>query len=119
MCLQQGTFSEKEEQLRQILAKLDTIENDSGASSLSHDDIVALRRQLSDGQSLLRDTIDRLRQSQEENEILGRRREELESRISGLETEYEDLLGAYLNFFLHRLNADRCFYPANREDNQR
>ncbi|KAJ3489070.1 hypothetical protein NLI96_g2382 [Meripilus lineatus] len=88
----QGTFSEKEEQLRQILSKLDTIESDDGVSSLSHDDIVALRRQLSDGQTLLRETIDRLRQSQEENELLGRRREELEARISGLETEYEELL---------------------------
>ncbi len=53
-----------------------------------------MKKQLSDGQTLLRDTVDRLRQSQEENELLVRRREELEARISGLETEYEELLGA-------------------------
>ncbi|KAH9951940.1 kinesin heavy chain [Amylocystis lapponica] len=88
----QGTFSEKDEQLRQILAKLDTIDSDAAVSSLSHDDIVALRRQLADGQSLIRETVDRLRQSQEENEMISRRRDELEGRISGLEAEYEELL---------------------------
>lgn len=88
----QGTFSEKDEQLRQILAKLDTIDNDSAVSSLSHDDIVTLRRQLAEGQALIRETVDRLRQSQEENEMHTRRRDELEARISALETEYEELL---------------------------
>lgn len=62
-------------------------------SSISHDDLVAIRRQLADGQALIRETVDRLRQSQEENEILTRRRDELESRNSALETEYEELLG--------------------------
>lgn len=88
----QGTFSEKDEQLRQILAKLDVIDDDSAVSSLSHDDIVAVRRQLSEGQALLRDTVDRLRQTQEENEMHARRRDELESRIATLEAEYEELL---------------------------
>ncbi|KAI0093926.1 kinesin heavy chain [Irpex rosettiformis] len=88
----QGTFSEKDEQLRQILAKLDTIDDASSISSLSLDDIVSVRRQLAEGQSLLRETIDRLRQSQEENEMHTRRRDELEARIASLETEYEELL---------------------------
>ncbi|KZT67729.1 kinesin-domain-containing protein [Daedalea quercina L-15889] len=88
----QGTFSEKDEQLRQILAKLDAIDSDTGLSALSYDDIVTVRRQLADGQSLIRETIDRLRQSQEENEMNSRRRDELEARISALETEYEELL---------------------------
>lgn len=91
--LQQGTFSEKDEQLRQILAKLDAIDSDAAVSALSHDDIVTLRRQLADGQTLIRETVDRLRQSQEENEMTSRRRDELEARISALETEYEELLG--------------------------
>lgn len=91
--IQQGTFSEKDEQLRQILTKLDTIDTDAAVSTLSHDDIVALRRQLTDGQALIRETVDRLRQSQEENEMNSRRRDELEARISQLETEYEELLG--------------------------
>ena len=81
--------------MRQILAKLDTIDNDATVSTLSHDDIVALRRQLADGQALIRETVDRLRQSQEENEMNQRRRDELEARISQLETEYDELLGMY------------------------
>ena len=63
-------------------------------ASLSHEDIVSLRRQLADNQGLIRETVDRLRQSQEENEMHVRRRDELESRITALETEYEELLGA-------------------------
>ena len=77
------------------MAKLDTIEDDSAIATLSHDDIVAVRRQLAEGQTLLRDTVDRLRQTQEENEMHLRRRDELEARISSLEAEYEELLGSY------------------------
>ena len=87
---QQGAFSEKDEQLRQILAKLD---NTDSPESLSQEDIISIRRQLSEGQSLARETIDRLRQSQELNEMVTRRRDELEARVSGLEAEYEELLG--------------------------
>ncbi|KAK1236545.1 hypothetical protein PQX77_000238, partial [Marasmius sp. AFHP31] len=86
----QGAFSEKDEQLRSILAKLDNMDTDG--SALSADDLTAIRRQLAEGQSLIRDTVDRLRQSQEENEMLTRRRDELESRVAGLEAEYEELL---------------------------
>lgn len=80
------------------MAKLDTIDNDASISTLSHDDIVAIRRQLVDGQALIRETVDRLRQSQEENEMHTRRRDELESRVSGLEAEYEELLGMHIFF---------------------
>ena len=52
-----------------------------------------VRRQLSEGHSLVRETWDRLRQSQEENEMITRRRDELEGRLTALEAEYEDLLG--------------------------
>lgn len=41
----------------------------------------------------MRETIDRLRQSQEENEIVTRRHDELESCVVALETEYKELLG--------------------------
>ncbi|KAJ3551915.1 hypothetical protein NM688_g4433 [Phlebia brevispora] len=88
----QGTFAEKDEQLRQILSKLDAIDNDEAVSTLSHDDVVSVRRQLTDNQALIRETVDRLRQSQEENEMHIRRRDELEARITALETEYEELL---------------------------
>lgn len=77
--------------MRSLLAKLDTIDTDG--SVLTSDDLTAIRRQLTEGQSLVRDTIDRLRQSQEENELITRRRDELESRVATLETEYEELLG--------------------------
>ncbi|KAJ7774848.1 kinesin heavy chain [Mycena metata] len=85
----QGAFSEKDEQLRAILGKLDTIDS---AGSLSSEDLTAVRRQLSEGQNVIRETVDRLRQSQEENEMITRRRDELETRVAALETEYEELL---------------------------
>nr|GAT53202.1 kinesin heavy chain [Mycena chlorophos] len=85
----QGTFSEKDEQVRAILGKLDNIDS---AGALTAEDITAVRRQLSEGQNLVRETVDRLRQSQEENEMITRRRDELEARVTALETEYEDLL---------------------------
>lgn len=87
----QGAFSEKDEQLRVILNKLDNMDTPSSAA-LSADDLTAIRRQLADGQHLVRETLDRLRQSQEENEMISRRKDELESRVAALETEYEELL---------------------------
>lgn len=42
---------------------------------------------------MVRETVDRLRQSQEENEMVTRRRDELEARVAALEAEYEELLG--------------------------
>lgn len=87
----QGAFSEKDEQLRLILNKLDGMDG-SSAGSLSADDLTSIRRQLADGQNLVRETVDRLRQSQEENEMISRRKDELEGRVAALETEYEELL---------------------------
>ena len=69
------------------------MDDESSSSSLTHDDLVSIRRQLAEGQSLIRETVDRLRQTQEENEMHTRRRDELEARIAALETEYEELLG--------------------------
>lgn len=57
--------------------------------------MVSARRQLTEAQSLVRETLDRLRQSQEENEMIIRRRDELEGRLSTLEAEYEELLGVF------------------------
>lgn len=91
-CFQQGAFSEKDEALRQILAKLDAIDSAAAISTLTVEDLTAVRRQLAEGQSLVRDTVDRLRQSQEESEMITRRRDELEGRLASLETEYEELL---------------------------
>ncbi|KIM65288.1 hypothetical protein SCLCIDRAFT_537986 [Scleroderma citrinum Foug A] len=88
----QGAFSEKDEQLRQLLARLDSVDSEATLSSLTVDDVVAARRQLSEAQSTVRETLDRLRQSQEESEMITRRRDELEGRLSTLEAEYEELL---------------------------
>jgi kinesin family protein 5 len=73
--------------------KLDSID---ALGSLTTEDLTALRRQLSEGQGLVRETVDRLRQSQEENEMITRRRDELEARVAALEAEYEELLGGFL-----------------------
>ncbi|EJD52984.1 kinesin heavy chain [Auricularia subglabra TFB-10046 SS5] len=88
----QGAFSEKDEQLRAALAKLDAVDTDAGVATLSAEDVNLVRRQLVDGQALVRDTVDRLRQSQEENLLIVRRKDELEQRLSTLEAEYEELL---------------------------
>jgi kinesin family member 5 len=88
----QGAFSEKDEQLRTLLIKLDALDGDD-TSSLTADDLTSIRRHLADSQTVLRETQDRMRNIQEENEVLVRRREALEERIQELETEYEELLG--------------------------
>ena len=104
---QQGTFSERDEQLRAILAKLDGIDDETGVSGLTIEDVTALRRQLHDGQNLIRETLDRLRQSQEESEVNARRRDELETRLAALETEYEELIGKLVDeIFWRRVDID-------------
>jgi kinesin family protein 5 len=91
---QQGAFSEKDEQLRQLLTKLDNMDNET-AGTLSSEDLTAIRRQLAEGQTVLRETLDRLRQSQEETEMVVRRRDELDGRVAQLEADYEELLGQF------------------------
>ena len=60
---------------------------------LTSEDLTLLRRQLGEQQTLVRETLDRLTQVQEENEHIARRRDELEQRLQTLEAEYEELLG--------------------------
>lgn len=91
---------------------MDNIDQEPADVVLSSDDLIAVRRQLLEGQTLLRETVDRLRQSQEENEKLTRRRDDLESRVTTLETEYEELLGACEEF--HRIA--RLTYSLSREN---
>lgn len=85
--------------MRQLLAKLDVIDNESGISSLTVEDVTNLRRQLQDGQTLMRETLDRLRHTQEESQMTTRRRDEVEARLATLETEYEELLGMFQTFY--------------------
>ncbi|KAG8981385.1 hypothetical protein FRB90_007293, partial [Tulasnella sp. 427] len=98
----QGALTdEREESLRATLAKLDSIDSDSVAAALTAEDVTLIRRQLSESHSSIRDTLERLRQSQEEKELVVRRKEEVEERLATLETEYEELLG--------RLQPSRLF----------
>lgn len=76
--------------MRATLAKLDI----DSSGSISSEDLSLLRRQLGEQQTFMRETLDRLSQSQDENEHLSRRRDELEQRLQKLEVEYEELLGA-------------------------
>ena len=94
--------------MRRIIAKLDAIESDPEASSLTAEDATQIRRQLAEGQSLVRETVDRLRQKQEESDLITRRKDELESRLSAVETEYEELLGTCHQFRFTML-ADSSF----------
>ncbi|GJJ12132.1 hypothetical protein Clacol_006373 [Clathrus columnatus] len=87
----QGAFSEKKELLRSTLAKLDAVDSD-GPVSLTTDDIISLRRQLTEGQEQVRDLMDKLLVAQETSEHHERRKAELEQRLATLEGEYEELL---------------------------
>jgi len=91
--------------MRQIIAKLDAIESGPEAPSLTTEDVTQIRRQLAEGQSLVRETVDRLRQKQEESDLIARRKDELESRLSSLETEYEELLGNRRQFPSEHVNS--------------
>ncbi|KAK2466900.1 hypothetical protein APHAL10511_001158 [Amanita phalloides] len=85
----QGAFSEKDEQLRQLVLKLDNMET---PKFLNAEDMTAIRRQLIDGQHVLKETTDKLRQLQKEHEAVSRKKDEIEARYMTLEVEYEELL---------------------------
>lgn len=69
---------------------------------------------------MVRETVDRLRQSQEENEMVTRRRDELEARVAALETEYEELLGMFVWQEADCGSLMLCFTLwKNREDHPR
>ncbi|GAA5851767.1 hypothetical protein JCM8547_001202 [Rhodosporidiobolus lusitaniae] len=88
--LNTGGMSEKEAEIRASLSRLDDAV--SSDKPLSADDIAMLRRQLEDSSVSLREQGDRSKQVHEENELLSRRRDELEGRLATLEQEYEELL---------------------------
>jgi len=60
---------------------------------LTSEDVIAIRRQLVDGQHVLKETSDKLRQLQKEQEVMVRKKDEVEARFTTLEVEYEELLG--------------------------
>ncbi|KAM0789248.1 hypothetical protein ACM66B_000091 [Microbotryomycetes sp. NB124-2] len=87
--LDAGEVSEKEAEMRASLAKLDAAVVDG---KLSPEDVTRLRRQLEDSHMMVREQQNRSKQVQESNEILQRRKDELEARLATLEAEYETLL---------------------------
>ncbi|EPQ28666.1 uncharacterized protein PFL1_03969 [Pseudozyma flocculosa PF-1] len=94
-----GIVSEKEEQIRETLSKLENAGSLGGAGAggegavgLSADDLSTLREQLLESQTLVREQQGRVRRAQEENELLLKRRDEVEMRLAALEAEYDELL---------------------------
>lgn len=85
-----GAVSEKEEQIRATLLKLD--EAVDSQASLSPSDIAILRKQLADSQLLAREQSEKARQAIEDHDAAQRRRDELELRVASLEQECEELL---------------------------
>lgn len=87
-------FSEKNDTLRDVLSKLDEIDinENSDRSGLTSDDLSTIRRQLIEMQSLTRDSQDKLRASEQDNKALVSKREEVETRLHSLESEFEELL---------------------------
>jgi len=81
-----GTFSQKEEEIRATLQKLDD------QATLSPDDITRLRKQLMESQLFARDQSEKARQISEDYDSLSRRKDELETRVTSLEQECEELL---------------------------
>ena len=92
-------MSEKEAEIRASLARLDDAVSSDRA--LSQEDLAFLRRQLEESHILVREEHDKSKQVHEENEILTRRKDELEQRLGALESEYEELLGELCEY-LHR-----------------
>ena len=86
----QGVISEKEAEIRASLARLDDAVNSD--RPLSSNDIATLRRQLEDSSAMVLEQSHRSEQVLEENEILMRRRDELETRLATLDSDYKELL---------------------------
>lgn len=88
-------MSERETEIRATLARLDEAAHSD--KPLSPDDLATLRRQLEDATVSLREQQDKSKQVHDENDLLSRRRDELEQRLSTLEQEYEELLGTWIS----------------------
>ena len=83
-------INEKEKAMRDALQSLDRVETDGVVSSA---EASALRQQLNELQTLTQEQERNLTDLQHENEVLVRKRDELEARLTTLELEYEELLG--------------------------
>jgi len=84
-----GEISEKEKQIRDALYKFD-LEKSNGPMTL--EDIAQLRRELSESKSMLEQHENMIKTLNEDKEGLESKRSDLESRLTSLEMEYEELL---------------------------
>ncbi|CAO3594903.1 unnamed protein product [Absidia cylindrospora] len=82
-------INEKERQIRDALNKLDG-GNNSG--SLTIEELVSLRRELAESKVLLEQHTKSIDSLTSEKDILDKKKVDLESRLGGLEVEYEELL---------------------------
>lgn len=83
-----------DDEIRATMTKLENIDQISDLSSLTVDDITVIRRQFTERSILFKESLERIRQTQEELDSTKRRRDEAEGRLATLETEYEELLGS-------------------------
>ena len=85
-----GAVSEKEEQIRATLLRLDQAVESEAA--LSAGDMSLLRTQLVESESMAREQSEKAQKTVEDYDLLVRRKEELEMRVTSLEQECEELL---------------------------
>lgn len=92
-------ISEKEAAIRLTLSRLDAalLTPSSDQAALSTRDIALLRRQLDDNGTMAQEATLRTKALQEENDMLTKRKDEVELRLRRVETEYEELLGMGLS----------------------
>ncbi|KAK9768044.1 hypothetical protein K7432_001631 [Basidiobolus ranarum] len=83
-------ISEKEQQIRRALSELDDIEGKS--ETFTDGEVKALRSDLSQAKTLMEQHEQTISELTHENDLLTRKRDELEVRLTTLEAEYEDLL---------------------------
>jgi len=83
-----GEMSEKENQIRDALSKLDI----DAVITLSPEEIIALRKQLSESKSLIEKHEQAISDLSHEKEALETKRNDLETRLVTLELELEELL---------------------------
>lgn len=86
-------FSDKERMIREVIERLDLLEENSvSGEEITRDDLKELRAKLLETQGIIRQAELSLNERSDEQEMAQRRREELEKRLLAVEREYEELL---------------------------
>lgn len=86
-------FSDKERMIREVIERLDLLEeNSASGEEITRDDLKELRAKLLETQGIIRQAELSLNERSDEQEMAQRRREELENRLLVVESEYKELL---------------------------